>query len=85
MKVLDGSSRPATLTALTLLAGAGHLPGAAVEAVLGKILHPITGGGEPVGAIRLGAAFDDAEQGSGDGRPGLRGCRPAADDAGQEA
>lgn len=85
VKVLDGSSRPATLTALTLLAGAGHLPGAAVEAVLGKILHPITGGGEPVGAIRLGAAFDDAEQGSGDADQGFADAGQAADDAGQEA
>ena len=66
------------MTALTLLAGAGHLPGTAVEAVLGKILKPITGGGEPVGAIRLGAAFDDAERASDD-------VEQALDDAGQGA
>lgn len=57
VKVLDGSTRAATLVGLTLLVRHGFLEQAAVEAVLEKVQDPVLGGGQPVGAIGLGAAF----------------------------
>lgn len=55
VKVLDGSTRPANLVALELLAAHGFLDRAAVDAVLAEVLHPLTGGDRPVGAVEPGA------------------------------
>ncbi|MBT2515229.1 asparaginase [Arthrobacter sp. ISL-30] len=56
VKILDGSSRAASLVGLTLLAvtGAVDIPG--VSSVLEKVVDPVIGGGRPVGRIRLGPA-----------------------------
>ncbi|WP_199245703.1 asparaginase [Leifsonia sp. AG29] len=52
LKVLDGSSRGATVAALTLLARAGALSESAVATVLEKLDLSVLGGGRPVGSIR---------------------------------
>jgi L-asparaginase II len=56
VKILDGSSRAATLIGLTLLAvtGAVDIPG--VSSVLERVVEPVLGGGRSVGRIRLGPA-----------------------------
>jgi L-asparaginase II len=56
IKILDGSSRAATLVGLTLLAvsGAVEIPG--VSSVLERVVEPVLGGGRSVGRIRLGPA-----------------------------
>lgn len=57
VKILDGSIRAASLTALTLLAASGAVEAQQVRPVLDKIVRPILGKGEPVGSIRLGSAI----------------------------
>lgn len=56
VKVLDGSSRAATLVGLTLLAVAGAVDVPGVSSVLEKVVEPVMGGARPVGRIRLGPA-----------------------------
>jgi L-asparaginase II len=56
VKMLDGNPRATTLVALTLLAVAGAVDIPGVASVLEKVVEPITGGGRPVGKIRLGHA-----------------------------
>ena len=70
VKVLDGSSRAATLVGLRLLEQGGHLESAAVEETLGQVLRPITGGGRPVGEIALGAGFAGGSSVGGDSAEG---------------
>ncbi|HEX2246188.1 MAG TPA: asparaginase [Arthrobacter sp.] len=53
VKILDGGARAASLVGLTLLAAAGALDAEKVGPVLGKVVRPVLGGGEPVGRIRL--------------------------------
>lgn len=55
VKVLDGSQRPSTLVALSLLAAHGAVDVEALGAVLKKVVTPITGGreAEPAGTMRL--------------------------------
>ncbi|WP_129359000.1 MULTISPECIES: asparaginase [Micrococcaceae] len=60
VKSLDGSFRAVTLVALTLLARQGYIAQDSVEALLPRVLQPITGGGKPVGQVRLGSAFEEA-------------------------
>lgn len=55
LKMLDGSTRAATLVGLTLLAAAGAIDAGRVGAVLEKVVPPILGGGAPVGRLRLAA------------------------------
>ena len=62
VKVLDGSTRPATLTALHLLVLGGHLSAEEVDPVIEQVVRPVTGGGRPVGRILLGAAFDTGQE-----------------------
>ena len=52
LKVLDGSLRAATIVALSLLADAGAVDRAAVEAITPALDLAVLGGGAPVGAIR---------------------------------
>jgi L-asparaginase II len=52
VKVLDGSLRAATLTALELLVQGGEVERAAADAVLEESLERVLGGGRVVGAIR---------------------------------
>lgn len=52
LKVLDGSGRAASVTALTLLVKAGALPAANVARALSELPLTIVGGGQTVGAIR---------------------------------
>ena len=56
VKMLDGNGRAATLVGLTLLAAAGALDVPEVARVLERVVEPITGGGRPVGSLRLGSA-----------------------------
>jgi L-asparaginase II len=51
VKILDGSSRAATLVALELLVEAGEVSRSAVTRVLAESLEPVLGGGRVVGAI----------------------------------
>ncbi|GAA4688452.1 MULTISPECIES: asparaginase [Kocuria] len=53
IKMLDGSSRANALVGLTLLAQVGAISADDAARVLDKVLHPITGAGKPVGAIKL--------------------------------
>ena len=52
LKVLDGSLRAASIVALSLLADAGGVERAAVDAVAAKLDLAVLGNGVPVGAIR---------------------------------
>lgn len=52
LKVLDGSLRAATIVALSLLADAGAVERAAVEAVAPRLDLAVLGNGVPVGEIR---------------------------------
>ncbi|MDN4615191.1 asparaginase [Leifsonia sp. F6_8S_P_1B] len=52
LKMLDGSLRAASVVGLSLLADAGAIDRAAVEAVLPELDLAVLGGGQPVGAIR---------------------------------
>ncbi|MDQ1608664.1 MAG: hypothetical protein QOE16_1396 [Microbacteriaceae bacterium] len=52
LKMLDGSLRAATIVALALLADAGALQHADVDAVRPELDLTVHGGGEPVGSIR---------------------------------
>ncbi|HEY0249809.1 MAG TPA: asparaginase [Gryllotalpicola sp.] len=52
LKVLDGSHRPATVVALTLLVKAGALGAASVAAILPEVVEAVLGGGRPAGEIR---------------------------------
>ncbi|MDQ6753034.1 MAG: asparaginase [Actinomycetota bacterium] len=56
VKMLDGNGRAATLVGLTLLAAAGAVDVPDVAGVLERVVDPITGGGRPVGSLRLGSA-----------------------------
>ncbi|MDJ0355191.1 asparaginase [Paenarthrobacter sp. PH39-S1] len=53
LKMLDGNGRAATLVGLTLLAAAGAVDARDVARVLERVVSPITGGGRPVGSLRL--------------------------------
>ena len=53
IKMLDGSSRANALVGLTLLAHAGAIDPEDAARVLRRVLRPVTGGGRPVGEIRL--------------------------------
>ncbi|WP_026556069.1 asparaginase [Arthrobacter sp. 35W] len=55
VKMLDGNGRAATLVGLTMLAAAGALDIPEVASVLEAVVGPVTGGGRPVGSLRLGA------------------------------
>lgn len=57
VKVLDGASRAAALSALALLARAGAVSAADVNAVLAHLDLTVLGRGEPVGQIRVGAGL----------------------------
>lgn len=63
MKVLDGSSRVHSLVGLNLLVAAGALSQEKVDAVLEKVLRPVTGGSAPVGSLRLAQPVMDARNG----------------------
>jgi L-asparaginase II len=52
LKVLDGSSRASTIIALRLLAGAGAIEDAAVDAVQAELDLRVMGGERRVGEIR---------------------------------
>jgi L-asparaginase II len=52
LKMLDGSLRAATIVALSLLADAGAVDRAAVDALLPRLDLAVLGGGAPVGEIR---------------------------------
>lgn len=52
LKILDGSLRAATIVALSLLADAGAVERAAIDAVAPKLDLAVLGRGAPVGAIR---------------------------------
>jgi L-asparaginase II len=52
VKILDGSSRAATMVALELLVEAGEVSRSAATGVLAESLEPVLGGGQVVGAIR---------------------------------
>ncbi|MFS0867994.1 asparaginase [Microbacterium sp. 179-B 1A2 NHS] len=52
LKMLDGSNRASTVTALTLLVRAGALAPADVARTLGDLPLTVTGGGRDVGVIR---------------------------------
>ena len=56
MKMLDGSTRAATIVAATLLARAGALDDADVAALAAALPLAVFGGGSAVGMIRPGAA-----------------------------
>ncbi|MEY9953546.1 asparaginase [Leifsonia sp. EB34] len=56
LKVLDGSLRAASIVALSLLADAGAIERAAVEAVAPKLDLAVLGNGVPVGEIRASYA-----------------------------
>ncbi|MFC6353420.1 asparaginase [Rothia nasimurium] len=58
LKMLDGSSRAASLVAVRALQAAGFLEGEAVDRAVTATTFPITGGGQPVGTIEPGAAFE---------------------------
>jgi L-asparaginase II len=58
LKMLDGSLRAATIVALRLLADAGALTHADVDAVVPELDLPVLGGGRPVGEIRASYAAD---------------------------
>lgn len=53
LKTLDGSTRAATLVAATLLARAGALAGADVDALAATLPLAVRGGDQEVGAIRV--------------------------------
>ena len=55
LKVLDGSSRAATLVGLRLLAAAGAIDAAAAADTARELDLAVLGGGRQVGAIRIGA------------------------------
>lgn len=55
VKVLDGSSRPAALVALRMLEHAGLIPAETAQQGIDAVMRPITGAGEPVGAVEPGA------------------------------
>ncbi|MFZ7088608.1 asparaginase [Curtobacterium sp. RRHDQ10] len=57
VKVLDGSQRAGTLTALTLLARAGFVPADEVRAVIAATSDTVLGGGTPVGRVRVGSGL----------------------------
>jgi L-asparaginase II len=52
LKMLDGSLRAATVVGLSLLADAGAVDRAAVDALLPRLDLDVLGRGEPVGEIR---------------------------------
>ena len=52
VKILDGSSRAATLVALELMVEAGEVSRSAAGDVLERSLEPVLGGGRVVGSIR---------------------------------
>lgn len=57
VKILDGSSRAASLVALAALSRAGVLDDAEAQRITDLVMRPVTGGGEPVGTIRAGSAL----------------------------
>ena len=57
LKMLDGSARASTIVAATLLARAGALADADVQALAEALPLAITGGGSDVGVIRPGSAI----------------------------
>jgi len=52
LKILDGNLRAATIVALSLLADAGAIARADVEALVPELNLAVLGGGQPVGQIR---------------------------------
>ncbi|MCY0905566.1 asparaginase [Arthrobacter sp. H14-L1] len=56
LKMLDGNGRAATLVGLTMLAAAGAVDVPEIAGVLERVVKPISGGGRPVGSLRLGSA-----------------------------
>ncbi|MDO4897761.1 MAG: asparaginase [Rothia sp. (in: high G+C Gram-positive bacteria)] len=58
VKMLDGSNRAAALVAVRALQTAGLLDAETANRAVKASTFPITGGGEPVGAIEPGAAFE---------------------------
>lgn len=63
VKILDGSSRAASLVALEALCCAGALDAAEAERILALVMRPVMGGGMPVGEICLGTAFSTESRG----------------------
>lgn len=55
IKMLDGEARAATLVGLQLLVATGSLEVDAVQRLLPALRLEVLGGGQPVGAIRVGA------------------------------
>ena len=53
VKVLDGTLRPAAAVAVTLLASAGAIDSAALARVLSRLDLAVSGGGSPVGTVRV--------------------------------
>jgi L-asparaginase II len=56
LKILDGNLRAATIVALSLLADAGAIARADVEALVPELNLAVLGGGQPVGQIRASYA-----------------------------
>ena len=56
LKILDGSLRAATIVALSLLADAGAVDRATIDAIAPKLDLAVLGRGAPVGAIRASYA-----------------------------
>jgi L-asparaginase II len=52
LKILDGNLRAATIVALTLLADAGAVPRADIDALVPELKHTVSGGGKPIGQMR---------------------------------
>jgi len=52
LKILDGNLRAATIVALSLLADAGAIARADVDALIPELSLAVHGGGQPVGSIR---------------------------------
>ncbi|MDY3048190.1 MAG: asparaginase [Rothia sp. (in: high G+C Gram-positive bacteria)] len=58
LKVLDGSNRAASLVAVRALQAAGFLEAELADRAVARSTFPISGGGQPVGSIEPGAAFE---------------------------
>ncbi|MEC5184865.1 L-asparaginase II [Cryobacterium sp. MP_3.1] len=52
LKILDGNLRAATVVALSLLADAGAVPRADIDAIIPELKVAVHGGGQPIGQIR---------------------------------
>ena len=58
LKMLDGSNRAASLVAVRALQAAGYVEAEVADRAIAGTTLPITGGGQPVGSLKPGAAFE---------------------------